>query len=148
MARAEAREVIDHAGIAQMRTHRRQIAEIGLDQRHRARRAFVEVLALPVDQVVDDDDPLTLQSELTHEFGSDEPGASGDNDRGSTRIHRSLRNLAGTPAMMEDGLTSSVTTAPAPTIAPRPTVTPGRMTALTPMSAPAPMRTGLISRSV
>ena len=44
--------------------------------------------------------------------------------------------------------TSAVTTAPAPTIAPLPTVTPGRMTAFTPMSAQAPMRTGLISRSV
>ncbi len=55
---------------------------------------------------------------------------------------------AGTPATIENGSTSSVTTAPAPTMAPRPTVTPGRITALTPMSAQAPMRTGLISRSV
>ena len=44
--------------------------------------------------------------------------------------------------------TSCVTTAPAPTMAPRPMVTPGRIVAFVPMSAHAPMRTGLISRSV
>ena len=56
--------------------------------------------------------------------------------------------LAGTPATIANGATSRVTTAPAPTIAPRPTVTPGRIVAFVPMSAHAPMRTGLISRSV
>ena len=44
--------------------------------------------------------------------------------------------------------TSASTTAPAPTMAPLPMVTPGRITAFVPMSAQAPMRTGLISRSV
>ena len=42
----------------------------------------------------------------------------------------------------------AVTTAPAPTMAPWPMVTPGRIVAFVPMSAHAPTRTGLISRSV
>ncbi|EGE59475.1 hypothetical protein RHECNPAF_2190077 [Rhizobium etli CNPAF512] len=57
-------------------------------------------------------------------------------------------NFAGTPATTEKGSTSETTTAPAPTIAPFPMVTPGRMVAFVPISASAPMRTGLISRSV
>jgi hypothetical protein len=61
---------------------------------------------------------------------------------------RQRRKRAGTPATMLNAATSAVTTAPAPTMLPFPTVTPGRITAFVPMSAHAPIRTGLMARSV
>src|SRR5262245_60608164 len=148
MTHAEAREVIDHPGVTQIRTNRLQIAHVRFDQCHSVGWTVVEVFTSSVCKIVDDDHSLASRSELAHDLGADEPGASRDDDRRSPARHRFRMNRAGTPATMENGFTSCVTTAPAPTMAPRPTVTPGRMTALVPTSAHASMRTGRMSRSV
>ena len=79
MAHAEAREVIDDACLAQMRRTRRRVAQIVASTSvTRSREHVGEVLALAVDQVVDDDDAVAARGELTHQLGADEPGAAGD----------------------------------------------------------------------
>src|ERR671919_1429978 len=152
MTHTEAREVVDDLHAREMRPDDGKMTNVDLLQQNAVRQHLGDVLVLAIDQIVDNHDPLAPRRELTHELGADETGAARDENRvacHASRVpgcgpwpSRQRRNFAGTPATIEKGGTSFVTTAPAPIMAPRPTVPPGMTIAFTPMSAHAPIRTG------
>jgi hypothetical protein len=83
MPDAETRKMIDGVRIPQVRLYRRDVADVGFDQRHTSRLALSQIFALSVDQVVDNDDMLPPKGELVYQFRTDESGATGHDTRGS-----------------------------------------------------------------
>src|SRR5687767_10967657 len=77
MPHAETRKMVDRARFAQMRRHRIDVAHVGDLQGHILRQHIGDVLALPVDQVIDNHDAFAARGQLAHQLRADEPGAAG-----------------------------------------------------------------------
>src|SRR5438309_11549139 len=80
MTNTKAGEVINGIGVTQDGRVRRDVTNVVLEQRD-ASGSVAEVLLCAVHEIVDHDDWRPASRELPDQFGPDEPGAAGDNDR-------------------------------------------------------------------
>ena len=84
MPHAQTRQVKHGPRLAQMRSQGVDVAHVRHLQGDLARQHVGDVLALAVDQVVDDDDAVAARGQLTHQLRADEPGAAGHHHCRST----------------------------------------------------------------